>query len=252
MPEPTGRPLVRGFDVIVFDCDSTLTAIEGVDELARMKGLGGEVAVLTEASMAGDVPLEAIYGRRLELLDPTDDDLVTLAAAYQANVVPDARAAVAALQAAGRHVYIVSGGLAPVVQAFGSWLGVPVENIMAVPVDGAADAPLARSGGKPLVVGELLRSHEGRSVLIGDGATDLEAQDTVDAFAAFAGVIARPSVIADADLLITGDSLAPIVGLALTEDEEAAFLDTEHRAVVGESRRRIAAGELVALRERRR
>ena len=36
------------FDLIFFDCDSTLSAIEGIDELARFKGKEWRVGVLTE------------------------------------------------------------------------------------------------------------------------------------------------------------------------------------------------------------
>ena len=35
------------FDVICFDCDSTLSRIEGIDELARRVGMGEEMSKLT-------------------------------------------------------------------------------------------------------------------------------------------------------------------------------------------------------------
>src|SRR5437762_1801186 len=38
------------FDHIFFDCDSTLSAIEGVDELARLKGKEWRVSVPTQTS----------------------------------------------------------------------------------------------------------------------------------------------------------------------------------------------------------
>ena len=45
------------FDLIFFDCDSTLSAIEGVDELARLKGKEWRVSLLTQKAMDGDLDL---------------------------------------------------------------------------------------------------------------------------------------------------------------------------------------------------
>jgi phosphoserine phosphatase len=53
------------FDAVCFDCDSTLTRIEGIDELARRAGCATEIAALTEAAMNGAVALEEVYARRL-------------------------------------------------------------------------------------------------------------------------------------------------------------------------------------------
>src|SRR5690606_23891673 len=67
-----GRRTARlpdGFRSIVFDCDSTLVSVEGIDELA---GAHKEaVQALTDAAMEGSVPLDEVYGRRLEIIRPT-------------------------------------------------------------------------------------------------------------------------------------------------------------------------------------
>ena len=44
--------------LVIFDCDSTLSAIEGVDELARVRGpeLFAEVEAMTHAAMDGKIP----------------------------------------------------------------------------------------------------------------------------------------------------------------------------------------------------
>jgi phosphoserine phosphatase len=80
------RPLVD-YRLIAFDMDSTLIAIETVDELAEVAGRGAEVAAITEAAMRGDLPdykeslrlrvallrglpvdaLDAVYEHRLRL-----------------------------------------------------------------------------------------------------------------------------------------------------------------------------------------
>ena len=50
----------RGYDLVIFDCDSTLTALEGIDELARSGGQYEEIKALTDAAMNGDVRLEEL------------------------------------------------------------------------------------------------------------------------------------------------------------------------------------------------
>jgi len=51
-------------DLIIFDCDSTLSLIEGIDELGRLAGQESEIAALTKRTMDGDLPLESVYERR--------------------------------------------------------------------------------------------------------------------------------------------------------------------------------------------
>ncbi|MDB4949838.1 MAG: haloacid dehalogenase [Gemmatimonadetes bacterium] len=208
-----------GFASVVFDCDSTLAAIEGIDELAG--GRAAEVRALTDAAMEGAIALEEVYGRRLELIRPTRAAVDALGRAYVDALVPDARATVAALRWLGKDVRIVSGGLRPPVEAVAAELGIRADRVYAVGVDFDADggyvgfessSPLARSGGKETVVRSMDLPR--RSLLVGDGATDLEARPAVDAFAAYMGVAFRPAVAAGADFVLRGASLAPVLALA--------------------------------------
>ena len=74
------------FRTVIFDCDSTLSRIEGVEALASE--YRSEVAALTEAAMSGAVPLEQVYGRRLDLIQPTMADLERVGRQYVAERVP--------------------------------------------------------------------------------------------------------------------------------------------------------------------
>ena len=195
----------RSFDCIFFDCDSTLSTIEGIDELAKSRGLFNEVQQLTNAAMDGEVHLESVYDRRLQLLRPTRGEIRRVERLYRETVVPDAKAVIAALMALGKQVFIISGGLYPAVRPFGEWLGIPTENIRAVDVRFDAlsgewwdfqqdrwgqrpdvdylthDAgPLIKSAGKADVVRSLMGERQGKSMLIGDGMSDLAAQPAVD------------------------------------------------------------------------
>ena len=209
------------FRTVIFDCDSTLSSIEGIEELAI--GHKSEIARLTDLAMQGAVPLEDVYGRRLELIRPSRRDVERIARLYVAHLVPGAAEVVRELMARAVGVYILSGGLRPAVEVVGRYLGVPESRIGAVDLwfdeQGGyagfdAGSPLARSGGKRQWVEartDLVRP----VLLIGDGATDLEARPAVDRFAAFAGVVRRESVLAGADFVIEGRTLEPVLDLAL-------------------------------------
>ena len=100
------------FDLIFFDCDSTLSAIEGIDELARLKGKEWRIGVLTEKAMNGDLDLRDVYGKRLQAIRPTRGQLKAIEERYWDNIVPDTTEVIAALHFLGKQVFIISGGLA--------------------------------------------------------------------------------------------------------------------------------------------
>jgi phosphoserine phosphatase len=217
---------MTGFASVVFDCDSTLAAIEGIDELAGP--YAAQIAALTDAAMQGTVALEEVYGRRLEIIRPTRAQVEAIGRAYVDALVPDAREVVSALLWLGKTVRILSGGLRTAVDEVARAIGLPLEMVTAVGLEFADDgsyagfetsSPVARSGGKT----EVIRGwHLPRpALLVGDGATDLEARPAVDAFTAYMGVAFRPAVAAGADFVLRGQSLAPILALAATaEDRE--------------------------------
>ncbi len=209
-----------GFRSVIFDCDSTLSTIEGIEELAREHR--AEVEALTEEAMRGAIPLEQVYGRRLELVRPPRGRVLALGQRYIETLVPDAKETVAALLEEGVHVRVISGGLRPAVVLLARHLGIDEKLVAAVDVfftDNGSyagfeqDSPLAAAGGKRRVIEswDIPRP----SLMVGDGATDLEARPAVDAFAAFAGVVYRAPVAANADYVIRERSLAPVLPIAL-------------------------------------
>lgn len=259
-----------GFDFVFFDCDSTLSTIEGIDELARLKGKFDEVKEMTDAAMDGEVYLHSVYDRRLEMLAPTHQEVAGIDTLYRQTVVPHSADVIGALRAAGKEVFIVSGGLLAAVRPFGRWLGVPHDHIRAVNLEydqlsgewwdylqdqwdqrddveykDSEDTPLVQSEGKFDVVTDMLGDRRGRSMLIGDGVSDLAARSAVDLFVGFTGVVARPHVVNESDVLITGDSLSPVLALALSESEQEALSGSVYADVLEESLARFQAGEVI-------
>jgi phosphoserine phosphatase len=216
------------YRTVIFDCDSTLSALEGIEELASEHR--AEVEALTAAAMRGEVALEEVYGRRLELIRPGREAVEGLVARYVEGLVEDAVETVAALRAAGVDVRVVSGGLLPAVRGLARHLGLGDDAVAAVdlrfdPAGGYAgfdeSAPAARAGGKAEVVRGWRSSAGGLPapvMFVGDGATDLEARGEVDLFVAYAGVVARPAVLDQAPVVVRSPSLSPILPLALGPD----------------------------------
>ena len=196
------------FKTVVFDVDSTLAAIEGIDWLAVLRG--PEVAKhseeLTARAMAGELPIEAVYTTRLERIRPTAQELMRLADAYQQAMEPGARELIGELQQARVHVHLLSGGLRPSIIPFALQLGVPADRVHAVSLaqdeDGTfskldGDQPLATQQGKPLTVQRL--QLRGPVAMVGDGSTDAAVRGVVDNFYAYTGVARREKVVAVAD-----------------------------------------------------
>lgn len=255
-------------DLVIFDCDSTLTTVEGIDELARLTDSAADVAELTRQAMDGVVPLDEVYARRLDLSHPTRAQVRHIQRIYRENVIPDAPQVVRALQDLGCQVFIVSGGLSEPVRDFGVWLGVPTDHIYAVEMEydqlagawwrywetdnlqdththylAVRESPLRKSGGKINVVAALLAQHPGRAILIGDGISDLEAHEQVNLFVGFGGAVARDRVAREAPVFLRTLALSPILPLALGRMADPAARPWGHLCADGLAR--LARGEVV-------
>ena len=225
------------YGTVVFDCDSTLCAIEGIEELARGNA---EVAALTQAAMEGRVALEEVYGRRLALVKPSRADVERIGAAYVETLLPNAVRLVAALHALGKRVAIVSGGLLPAVRAAARALAVPDALVEAVDVRFDAHgryagfdegARLARAGGKIAALRALRRPREALA-FVGDGATDLEAASEAERFVAFGGVERRAKVLAAARVRCLEPDFRSLAPLLLSGEEIATLSrDPVHRTL---------------------
>jgi phosphoserine phosphatase len=241
------RSLSPGFRTVVFDCDSTLVRIEGIDELAGIHR--DAVQALTDAAMEGAIPLEEVYGRRLALIRPTRAQVEAVGGAYADALVTDARETVAALRSLGKEVRVVSGGLHLAVARLAADLGLEEDSVAAVRTTftaaGAfvgfdATSPLTRTGGKEAVLrGWRL---ERPALLVGDGATDAEARPAVDAFCAYMGVAHRPAVAAAADYVLRDESLSPVLALAAAPEERDALRAGPFAALLARGEALLARG----------
>jgi len=207
--------------LLLFDCDSTLSAIEGIDELGRLRGPEVFKAVedMTTKAMDGSTPMESIFAKRLDMIKPTLKELESIGQKYIQQVEPTAVDTIKKLKSAGWTVIIVSGGFTQAIRPLAQYLG--IERVEAVELRFNADGsyagyvescPTAKSKGKNVVVLKLRDEFKAyQMILVGDGASDLEVKGDVDKMIGFGRYTARPKVKAGADAFIT--SLNQLISL---------------------------------------
>jgi phosphoserine phosphatase len=212
---------VSRFNSVVFDVDSTLSGIEGIDWLAALRGAEVEAwsAALTERAMEGKLAIEAVYGERMRAVKPAAAELEQLAQAYIERMAPRARETLSELRACGVGLVMVSGGLREAILPLARELGVDERQVHAVSVFFDEDGNyigfderslLTRQSGKRAIVRKMRL--KGPILAVGDGMTDCEIKPVVDSFAAFTGFMRREAVVQRADFVIENfDQLRELV-----------------------------------------
>ncbi len=207
---PASKPRGKLFFI---DCDSTLSSIEGIDELARARGpeVFAQVVALTNAAMNGEVPINEVFPRRMEMIRPDQALCEEIANLYIKTLVPGVVEMMTEVKSAGWLPVILSGGFAPLIQPLARSLG--IDHVEAVPLYFHADGsykgfgesyPTTRNLGKNEIIREWKNAMlPERCIMMGDGVSDLETKPDVDIFIGFGGVVARPKVKAGSDYWLT-------------------------------------------------
>lgn len=209
--------------LIVFDCDSTLSAIEGIDELGRAGGpeMFARIEAMTNDAMNGKLPVEAVFGERLRIIRPTSASVAAVGQKYIDTIEPTAAETMEKLRAAGWTPIILSGGFRNAIRPLADFLKIGRVEAVDLYFDAAGNYagydenyPTTRSGGKPEVIRALKRElNPSRVVMVGDGVSDLETKPEVDLFVGFGRYAARAKVKNEAGAFVF--SLQDLLGLAL-------------------------------------
>jgi phosphoserine phosphatase len=202
------------YRLVFFDVDSTLVTIEGIDVLADGNT---EIVRLTEAAMNGEVPLDEVYARRLEIIRPNRAAIDSLAGKYLQSLVPGAEETVRALKEAGCIVHLVTAGIEQALLPLARQLEVMLHAV-ALQFNTSGNylrfdrrSRLTRSRGKEIVVRDIRARAKGKAAFVGDGVSDLEAKPAVDLFIGFGGVHTRPRVRENADVFLEGPRLDDVL-----------------------------------------
>ena len=170
----------RNRRLVAFDMDSTLIDAEIIDELARVKGVGSEVAQITERAMRGEMDFSESFARRVALLAGLPRAALTQVA-ESVELTEGAQRLVRTLSAHGFKTAILSGGFQYIGERLREHLG--IDYVHANQLEFEDDRITGRVIGE-VVDGprkaELLREiaeREGISleqvIAVGDGANDL-------------------------------------------------------------------------------
>lgn len=205
------------FRFVFFDVDSTLVTIEGIDVLG---GNHPEIARLTEQAMNGELSVDEVYAKRLEIIRPSREAVEELGRLYTRSLVDGAEETVRVLRESGVDVHLVTAGLAPAIAPLADLLAIPSRSVHSVGlsfdgqgayVDFDRRSLLTRQGGKELVVRAVRARSHGTAAFVGDGVTDLETRPAVDLFLGFGGVHSRPRVRDNAEIFIEEPTLRAVL-----------------------------------------
>lgn len=107
---PLGNiPKLRSPGLLMMDMDSTAIQIECIDEIARLAGVGDEVAEVTERAMQGELDFSESLKARVGLLAGADAAILQQVL-DSLPLMPGLTSLVRKLQAMDWHVAIASGG----------------------------------------------------------------------------------------------------------------------------------------------
>jgi len=214
-------------DAILFDCDNTLSHIEGIDELAVENGVGERVKQITTMAM-GKTGLNAeIYHDRLQLTQPTKQQINWLGERYIQQAAEDVKAVIHVFQKLNKAIYIISAGLFPSVIILGKYLNVPVENIFAVDIyfdkngkyiDFEKNSVLLKADGKKIITQAIKQTYS-RLGYTGDGINDCSVINEVTRFIGYGGAFYRKNIADLCQYYLTINSMAPFLPLLLTKKE---------------------------------
>lgn len=187
-------------DLIVFDCDGTLTALEGAVYLAALKGQKEAVAQLTERAMQQGIMHQGMFDARLALIQPNLQDMAQLTQAYHDARTPNIDEVCKLLMKLDKTIWVASAGFQPSVGAFAEQLGIPKTHAHAVSlnfdsqgqfVNLPENQDFCRLDGKKTLLHQA-RPQFKRIAMIGDGANDFACADATDHFIGFGGHYPRP------------------------------------------------------------
>lgn len=201
------------FKTVIFDFDSTLVTIEGIDELARMKGVYNQVSTLTDQAMNGSLAFEDVFYQRLELIQPSTEDLQTLGKLYQKHITRGAANLLNQLKKHDIDIYVITGGYLQAITPTTTALDVPSSQVFAIELaqNGVAMTKVSKNQILTLSTGkhDLIKHLSLTSPIayIGDGITDTYAKPLVDCFIGFGGVAHRPQVKTVSDHYVDSESI---------------------------------------------
>ncbi len=215
VPENKG---LADFKLLALDMDSTLIAVECIDELAAMAGIKPAVAQITASAMRGEIPFAESLRRRVALLSGLPEAALGRVYRERVRLSPGAETL---LEAARMHhvaTLLVSGGFTWFTDRLRDRLGIDRAranelDVVQGALTGQIRGPVFDGDGKAEAVrayAEELAVRREQILVIGDGANDLAMMKLAGASVAFR---AKPAVRAQADYALDYSGLEGVLNL---------------------------------------
>ncbi|MGD8526497.1 MAG: phosphoserine phosphatase SerB [Thioalkalispiraceae bacterium] len=221
----------RSRRLVCFDMDSTLIQAEVIDELAKVAGVGAQVAAITESAMRGEIDFSESFRRRMALLEGMDESVLQQIA-ENLPITEGAQRLIRHLKHFGYKVAILSGGFTYFANYLKEKLG--IDYVHANQLDFENGKLTGKVKGE-IIDGQMkarlliqLAEQEGISpeqvIAVGDGANDLPMLSIAGLGIAFH---AKPIVKEQAQHSIATLGLDAILYLLGMRDRELAELETD-------------------------
>lgn len=221
----------RNRRLVAFDMDSTLISQEVIDELAKLAGVGVEVAAITRKAMQGEMDFKESFRQRVALLKGLPESALDQVA-RQVVFTEGAERLLRTLKTLGYTTAILSGGFQYVAEHIKSKLGIDYVyanqlEIVSGQITGKVEGDIVDAQGKARLLQEIC-AMEGidlqQAVAIGDGANDLPMLSVAGLGVAFH---AKALVAENADHTISKlglDCVLYLMGFSDTDVNEAVAL----------------------------
>lgn len=167
--------------LFVFDMDSTLIQAEVIDELAKLAGVGEQVAAVTASAMRGEIDFKQSFAHRISLLRGLPIEKV-LELVGRIPLTPGVERLLKEFHARGVRTAIASGGFTFVARELQQRLGIDHVHtneldIVDGHVSGKVSGEIIDATRKAEILREIART-EGipieQTVAVGDGANDMK------------------------------------------------------------------------------
>ena len=169
------------FGLIAMDMDSTLLAIESIDEIADMHNIKPQVAAITQQTMKGEISFEESLIRRTALLRGLHQDALQSVYDERVKLSPGAERMLQQAKISGLKTMVISGGFTFFTDRIKEKLGLDyaAANVLEIEnnrLTGKVVGEIIGRQGKAQVLKQVrdeLGLQPEQTIAIGDGANDL-------------------------------------------------------------------------------